>query len=134
MSVRTGADYASDGGTGRTRAWLMAATSSAVGLAIAGFDRWADKGEISPGAVLLLLFIACVSLGAMAPVRPWRWAVCAALWLPVTLVAAHAFGVADHVRPDTVTARALVLAPALAVALIGAYAGAGAARACVRRR
>jgi hypothetical protein len=110
------------------RGSLMLVLSTLVGLAVAGFDHWADKGEASPGAVLLLLLLASVCLGVISPVRPWRWAVCAAIWLPVALVGSHALGAADHVQPNTFTARALVLAPALATALLGAYAGAGVRR------
>ena len=110
------------------RGLLMAVLSAMAGLAVAGFDHWADKGESSPGAVLLLLFLASVCLGMIAPVRPWRWAVCAAIWLPAAVIATHALGAVDHFQPNAFAARVLVLVPALATAMLGAYAGAGVRR------
>jgi hypothetical protein len=80
-----------------------------LGFLIAYVDsrpNWDDTG-ITAGALL----VSCAVLGALAPDRPWLWALAVGVWIPL-------FGIASSRNFGSLLA--------LVFALVGAYAGMGA--------
>lgn len=60
---------------------LLFAMAIAAGLSLGYVDSrpgWDDTG-VTAG----LLFIITLTLGALAPQRPWLWALCVGGWIPV---------------------------------------------------
>ena len=79
-----------------------------VGLGVAWIDsrpRWDDTG-ITAG----ILFLACAALGAADPRGAWKCALAVGIWIPLY---------------NILTSGNYGAIPALLIALIGAYAGAG---------
>ena len=77
-----------------------------LGLLIAFVDAspcWDDTGVTA-----VMVFTSCGILGAIHPRRAWQWALAVGLWIP-------ALGIALHQNYESWAA--------LAVALVGAYAG-----------
>lgn len=85
---------------------LVLPIAVALGVAIAYVDsrpNWDDTGITA-----MALFVSCAGCGALAPGRPWLWALAVGIWIPVfTITASGNFG-------------SLV---ALVFAFAGAYAG-----------
>lgn len=57
------------------------AAAIVLGIALAYVDSrpgWDDAG-VTAG----LLFVVTATLGAAAPQRPWVWALCVGIWIPV---------------------------------------------------
>lgn len=77
-----------------------------LGLLIGYVDSrpWWDDTGVSAG----LLLIGTAILGALAPQRPWLWALCVGLWVPL-------FGIYGSSNYASLIA--------LAVAFVGAYGG-----------
>ena len=85
---------------------ILFAIAVAVGLSLGYVDSrpgWDDTG-ITAG----LLFIVAAALGALAPERPWLWALCIGPWVPV-------FGILTRSNYGS--------AMAIAFAFAGAYGG-----------
>jgi len=85
---------------------FLFAMAIAVGLSLGYVDSrpgWDDTG-ITAG----LLFVVTATFGALAPQRPWLWAICVGGWIPL-------FGVLTRSNYGSVIA--------LAVAFAGAYGG-----------
>ena len=85
---------------------ILIAISLTLGIAIGYVDSrptWDDTG-VTAG----VLIIATAILGALAPERPWLWALCVGLWIPV-------FGIANGANYGSLLA--------LALAFVGAYGG-----------
>ena len=64
---------------------LLMALATAIGLALAILDtrsNWDDTGTIA-----MAVLISCATLGAIAPARPWLWALAVGIWLPVLNIA-----------------------------------------------
>jgi hypothetical protein len=82
------------------------AVAIVLGLLIGYVDSrptWDDTG-ITAGVLLITTAI----LGAVAPQRPWVWALCVGLWIPL-------FGISSSANYGSLIA--------LAVAFVGAYSG-----------
>ena len=82
------------------------AVAIALGLLIGYVDSrptWDDTG-VTAGVLLITTAI----LGALAPQRPWVWALCVGLWIPL-------FGIAGSSNYGSLMA--------IAVAFVGAYSG-----------
>jgi disulfide bond formation protein DsbB len=85
---------------------ILFAVAIALGLLIGYVDSrpsWDDTG-VTAG----VLFISTAILGALAPQRPWVWALCVGLWIPL-------FGIFGSSNYGSLIA--------LAVAFVGAYSG-----------
>ncbi len=90
----------------RTEQKILAAVAISLGLLIGYLDSrptWDDTG-ISAG----LLLIGAGILGALGPQRPWLWALCVGIWIPL-------FGIINALNYGSLIA--------LAVAFAGAYGG-----------
>lgn len=82
------------------------AVAIALGLLIGYVDSrptWDDTG-VTAGVLL----ISTAILGALAPQRPWVWALCVGLWIPI-------FGIATSSNYGSLIA--------VAIAFVGAYGG-----------
>ena len=85
---------------------ILLVVAIAVGLSLGYIDSgptWDDAG-ITAG----LLFLVAATLGAVAPQRPWVWALCVGGWIPV-------FGILERSNYGSIMA--------LAFAFAGAYGG-----------
>ncbi|MEP7325262.1 MAG: permease prefix domain 1-containing protein [Gemmatimonadota bacterium] len=90
----------------RTMQRILLAVSVTLGLFIGYVDSrstWDDTG-ITAGVILLSSGI----LGALGPERPWLWALCLSIWIPV-------FGLLHGLNVGSLIA--------VAIAFAGAYAG-----------
>lgn len=92
------------------RSFVMQRTLLAVAIALGIFigyvdsrPTWDDTG-VTAGVVL----ISTAVLGALAPQRPWVWALCIGLWIPI-------FGILGSSNYGSLLA--------LAIAFVGAYGG-----------
>jgi len=107
--VRTLLDLATTAFVERSRAmkWkFLMPLALVLGLLIALVDAspsWDDTGITA-----VTVFTSCGFLGAVHPRRVWQWALAVSLWIP-------ALGIALHQNYESWAA--------LAVALVGAYAG-----------
>ncbi len=93
---------------GRAMQKLLLTVSVTLGVLIGYLDSrpsWDDTG-VTAG----LLFISAAIIGALGPRRPWLWGLCLGIWIPI-------FGLTHGLNYGSLLA--------LAIALIGAYAGAG---------
>src|SRR4029078_8350361 len=80
-----------------------------MGAAIAWLDTrpsWDDTG-VTAG----LLFVSATILGALAPTRPWLWALAIGLWIPAMAI----------VKAPSWSSAAMVIV--LAIPFVGAYFG-----------
>ena len=85
---------------------ILFAVAIALGLLIGYVDSrptWDDTG-VTAGVVL----ISTAVLGALAPQRPWLWALCVGLWIPI-------FGILGSSNYGSLLA--------VAIAFVGAYGG-----------
>jgi hypothetical protein len=85
---------------------LLLTAAISVGLVIAYIDsrpKWDDSGVTA-----LVLVLCSGMLGALEPVRPWRWALAVAVWIP-------AWGIIHEQNFGALLA--------VVVAIFGAYAG-----------
>jgi predicted tellurium resistance membrane protein TerC len=114
----------------RSVTWPLALV---LGGVIAWADLYVDGGELSPGALLLLLFAAAALLAWLRG-RP---CVIAALlvWMPMpaSLLILHAKGHKTTLHPDTVGSILGVAAVALVAVALGSWLGAMGARAARAR-
>ena len=63
----------------------LVALAVAVGLAIAYVDSrpyWDDAGITA-----FSLLLAALLFGLIAPQRPWLWAICVGIWIPIHTIA-----------------------------------------------
>jgi hypothetical protein len=85
---------------------ILFAVAIVLGLLIGYVDSrptWDDTG-VTAGVLL----IVTAMLGALAPQRPWVWALCVGLWIPI-------FGISNSSNYGSLIA--------VAIAFVGAYAG-----------
>jgi hypothetical protein len=85
---------------------ILFAAGLGLGLLIGYVDSrpsWDDTG-ITAGVLL----ITTATLGALAPQRPWVWALCVGVWIPV-------FGISNSSNYGSLMA--------VAIAFVGAYGG-----------
>jgi hypothetical protein len=72
-------------------ACALIAISIAVGVLIAYVDsrpNWDDTGITA-----LAIFAACFLFATFDPVRPWLWALCVGVWIPLAgIIFSHNFG------------------------------------------
>ena len=90
----------------RTVQKILLAVSVSLGLLIGYLDSrptWDDTG-ISAG----LVFLSSGILGVLGPERPWLWALCVSIWIPV-------FGIVHGLNFGSLIA--------VAIALVGGYGG-----------
>jgi hypothetical protein len=98
--------------------------ATALGLGAAGADLAGPFGDDTAPFTAALWFGFAGLLGIVRPSQPWRWAVVVGVWLPLAHLALRACGRPAPVHPDTLSTILLLLPVALAVCLIGSYAGA----------
>ncbi len=100
-----------------------------LGVVITCVDLFADKGEISPVVVLLLLLIAGGIVGAIHSHFSLALAVLTAICLPATHLTLHFMGHKTTLQPDTVPSILMVGVVSLCAAALGVRLGAGVRRA-----
>ena len=97
-----------------SRDWPFVAGALASG-ALIGYAQW-RFGELAISA--LLVAMVTMSLGAMRPRRPWRWALLVALCVPGALFVAHLGR--EHFTRGAIFGSFALLAPAFVCAYCGA--------------
>jgi hypothetical protein len=107
---------------------VVYAIGAVVGVAVAYIDLFADKGEMSPAGILLLLSIA----GAIVTLLHSRFSValCAwtSMWLPGVHIVLHALGRKSTLQPDTTVSILMVGIVGFCATLLGSLATAAARR------
>ena len=99
------------------------ALAAALGLLIGAVDTQTVSDDATK-VTLLLIFSAGALGGAIQPRKPWLMALAVGPGLALVHLTAHAFGYVDHVDPNTVTSRLLLLPVGIVASGIGAYLGA----------
>jgi hypothetical protein len=98
---------------------VVRVVAALLGVAIACIDLFANRGELSPGAILLLL----AGAGAVVTVMRGRFSIVlttsVALWLPAIHLVLHALGRRTTLRPDTTLSILVVGAVACGAAVAG---------------
>ena len=95
---------------------VLIAVSITLGILIGYVDSrptWDDTG-----VTVVSLFLVTAAFGALAPQRPWRWALCVGVWIPLFEMPGANYG-------------SLM---ALVIAFLGAYTGASGGSFIRRRR
>src|SRR5271165_7102072 len=103
-----------------------------LGLGIVFVDLFADRGEISPAAVLLVLLVAGAIVGAVHSRFSLWLALLLSISLPGVHLILHLLGYKTTLQPDTVASILMVGVVALCAACIGVLIGASARRAATR--
>lgn len=111
---------------------LICLTAIILGLVVVCVDLFADRGEISPAVVLVLILIAGAIVGAIHGRFSLVLAVLTAVSLPAIHLALHLAGRKTTLQPDTVTSILMVGLVAVCAATIGVLIGAAARRTVVR--
>lgn len=110
------------------QASLVYLVAIVLGVSITCIDLFADRGEISPAAVLLLLVIAGCVVGAIHSRFSLALAVLTAICLPATHLALHLSGHKTTLQPDTAASILLVGMVSVCAASIGVLIGAAVLR------
>jgi hypothetical protein len=113
-----------------TRAYVIA---TSLGMGITCIDLFADNGELSPAAILLLFLIAgfLIAGGFTTALHPRLFfapLLLTAAWLPAAHLVLHALGRKTTLQPDTVRSILMVGVVGLGATLIGGLVGAAVGR------
>ena len=103
-----------------------------LGVFVTGIDLFADRGEISPAAVLLLFLIAGGIVGAMRSRFSLALAGLTAIALPATHLTLHLSGHKTTLQPDTVGSILMVGMVSVCATSVGVLMGAAARRTITR--
>ena len=94
-----------------------------LGAAIAAVDNFALDGEVSPIAVVGMLFAATAIAGVLGSRRAWLAAVAVWVWVPLAHLVKHVLGMRDTLHPNTYASIAMLGGFTLVVALAGTACG-----------